>query len=409
MLLMFVLSMAMASHHASAQEVTITLMPGCNWISYPNTEVMDIATALGDFVPMEGDIIKSQFANSYYRNGLWRGGVTHFMPGMGYHYYSARTENIEFTFVQASYSSVTTAEPTDITAMSAVAGGMVDVPEGSHVFLRGVCWGAEPNPDIDGNHTSDGTGTGSFSSTLDSLMPSTTYYVRAYVVSDSGLNYGNEMSFTTLEDGDNHEYVDLGLPSGTLWATCNVGATTPEEYGDYFAWGETQTKSTYNWNTYQYQSQYCMGGGNGMLTKYCNDSSYGYNGYTDTLTMLLPEDDAATANWSSDWRMPTKEEWQELYNNTTDTWTTQNGVNGRLFTASNGNSLFLPAAGSRSEDELYDAGYYGTYWSSSLYTDYPVSAWNFDISPGGGYTGMENGYVRDCGLSVRAVRSARQN
>ena len=126
---------------------------------------------------------------------------------------------------------------------------------------------------------------------------------------------------------DTHEYVDLGLPSGLLWATCNVGANAPEEYGDYFAWGEIVPKDVYNWSTYQYYD-----GSN--LAKYTG---------SDGLTTLLPGDDAATTNWSNGWRMPTKEEWQELLDNTTNKWTTQNGVNGRLFTGSNGNSLFLPA------------------------------------------------------------------
>ena len=205
----------------------------------------------------------------------------------------------------------------------------------------------------------------------------------------------------TYNGGGTHEYVDLGLPSGTLWATCNVGADTPEDYGHYFAWGETQPKDTYNWNTYQY----CMGSNN-TLTKYCNNSSYGYNGFTDNLTTLLPEDDAATANWGNGWRMPTKEEWQELYQNTTHTWTTQNGVNGRLFTASNGNSLFLPAAGYRLDGSLGYAGSLGDYWSSSLYTGYPYYAWGLNFNSVD--SGMDYSY-RDYGWSVRAVRSSRQN
>jgi uncharacterized protein (TIGR02145 family) len=200
-------------------------------------------------------------------------------------------------------------------------------------------------------------------------------------------------SGTGLHEDD---YVDLGLPSGLLWATCNVGANAPEEYGDYFAWGETTPKDTYNWSTYQY----CMGSSS-TLTKYCNNSSYGYEGFTDDLTTLLPEDDAATANWGSGWRIPTKAEWQELYNNTTVTWTQQNGVNGRLFTASNGNSLFLPAAGYRWSGELNSAGGYGGYWSSSLDTDYPIYALDF-------YFGSDYAYVGDggryYGQSVRAVR-----
>ena len=99
----------------------------------------------------------------------------------------------------------------------------------------------------------------------------------------------------------------------------------------------------------------------------------------------VAEYDAATANWGSDWRMPTREEWQELYQNTTHTWTTQNGVNGRLFTASNGNSLFLPAAGCRENSSLDSAGSLGHYWSGSLFTVYPYSAWGLSFLSGSYY------------------------
>ncbi len=194
-------------------------------------------------------------------------------------------------------------------------------------------------------------------------------------------------------------FVDLGLPSGLLWAACNVGADNPEDYGDYFAWGETQPKSTYNWSTYQYANGTSLD--DPQLTKYCNNPTYGYNGFTDNLTTLLPEDDAAMANWGSGWRMPTEEEWQELYNNTPNTWTTQNGVHGRLFTASNGNSLFLPAAGERWDDEFSGAGYYGTYWSSSLCTDRPIGAWSFIFRSDNTFVA---GFGRCDGRSVRAVR-----
>ena len=205
----------------------------------------------------------------------------------------------------------------------------------------------------------------------------------------------------TYNGGGGHAYVDLGLPSGLLWATCNVGADSPEDYGDYFAWGETQPKSDYSWGTYQY----CMGSSN-TLTKYCNNASYGYNGFTDNLTTLQPSDDAATANWGTDWRMPTKEEWQELYNNTTHIWTTQNGVNGRLFTATNGNSLFLPAAGCRRGSSLDDASAGGHYWSSSLLTGDPNGAWSLYFNSGDCYVGYDTRYV---GRSVRPVRSASKN
>ena len=199
-----------------------------------------------------------------------------------------------------------------------------------------------------------------------------------------------------------HTYVDLGLPSGTLWATCNVGATTPAGYGDYFAWGETQPKEYYDGSTYKY-----CNGDYDQLTKYCNYSDFGYNGFTDNLTVLQPSDDAATANWGSGWCMPTKAQWEELYQNTTNTWTTQIGVNGRLFTASNGGTLFLPAAGYRWDDELSGVGSYGYYWSSSLYTDDPSRAWDFDFNSVDNYV-FSYGY-RLIGTSVRAVRSAPQN
>lgn len=194
-----------------------------------------------------------------------------------------------------------------------------------------------------------------------------------------------------------HEYVDLGLPSGTLWATCNVGADAPEDYGSYFAWGETQPKRFYDWSSYKYSMD------NDKLTKYCSFSDYGYNGFTDNLTTLQASDDAATVNWGNGWRMPTWEEWQELFDNTTYIWTTQNGVDGQLFTASNGNGLFIPAAGIRDDGSSEFTGSYGIYWLSSLYY-YPSMADALQI-------GLDEYYGSDrCwGQSVRPVRSARQN
>ena len=191
-----------------------------------------------------------------------------------------------------------------------------------------------------------------------------------------------------------HEYVDLGLPSGLKWATCNVGAEKPEEYGDYFAWGETEPKTDYRWETYKY------GTAHDQLTKYCNNSSYGYNGFTDTKTVLDPEDDAATVNWGGNWRMPTDAEMIELREKCTWTWITQNGVNGYKVVGKNGNFIFLPAAGYMYLSRLYDVGSGGDYWSSSLNTSSPYYAY---------YVGFYSGYVymyhyyRYYGLSVRPV------
>ncbi len=699
MLLMCLFALLLASQSAKAQEVTITLLPGYTWISYPGTDTLDFATAMGSFTPVQGDIIQSQWGNAQYRNGRWQGSISKFYPGYGYKYKSTRQVPVSVTFnaqqpsqqvvvttdtpqfitgnsaigggnvasndgtyiivkgicwathetptsndnyleegsgegsfsatmtglnwsttyyvrayavtpsgtvygEQQSFTTrdgiptLTTDSITSITAISATSGGNITDDGGLSVTARGVCWSTSPNPTVNDSHTTDGTGTGgfigsitdleisttyyvrayattnagtgygeqvsfttrdgiptvttaevtdiqgetatcggnvtdnfglaviargvcwstsptptlddshttngsgngSFSSSITGLTISTTYYVRAYATTSAGTGYGEQVSFTTrngiptvttvevsqiqglaatsggniTDDGglavtargvcwstspsptlanshttngsgagsfssymtgltmsttyyvrayatnsfvtvygnqlsftttnDEYAYVDLGLPSGLLWATCNVGADSPEDYGDYFAWGETQPKDTYNWSTYQYSN-----GGHYIyeedfaeyypyLTKYCNDDYYGYNGFTDDLTTLLPEDDAATANWGSGWRMPTKEECQELYQNTTVTWTTQNGVNGRLFTASNGNSLFLPAAGYRGSSYLYDAGSSGHYWSSSLDTGYPDCARGLGFSSGDIY-----GYSRSYGFSVRPV------
>ena len=193
-----------------------------------------------------------------------------------------------------------------------------------------------------------------------------------------------------------HEYVDLGLPSGTLWATCNIGTSSPEGYGNYYAWGETGTKSTYNWDTYRYSNS-----NNDELTKYCNRSDQGNNGFTDNLTTLQAGDDPATVNWGSGWQTPSKAQWEELKNNTTHKWTMRNGKQGRLFTAQNGQSVFLPAAGTCWDSEFYDAGSYGRYWSRSLYIGYPHSAWCLYFDLDDWYMGY--GY-RYYGFSVRPVR-----
>ena len=195
---------------------------------------------------------------------------------------------------------------------------------------------------------------------------------------------------------DTHEYVDLGLPSGTLWATCNVGATAPEEYGDYFAWGETEPKEEYTWETYQW-----CNGSDTTLTKYCTDSDWGYIDFTDGKIELDPEDDAAYVNWGSSWRIPTKEQLQELDDYCSSVWTTMNSVKGRLFTGPNGNTLFLPAAGRRWNESLYDAGFDGYCWSRTLYSNCPYIADNLSFYSED--VGLHHN-TRNYGLNVRAVR-----
>ena len=198
-----------------------------------------------------------------------------------------------------------------------------------------------------------------------------------------------ECQVTVGNTPDEHEYVDLGLPSGTLWATCNVGANSPEEYGDYFAWGETTTKSAYSGSTY-----FDTDDGGSTFKKYNNNGG---------LTELQPEDDAATANWGSGWKMPSLDQIKELINDeyTTWKWTQLNGVYGRMVTSdSNGNSIFLPAAGFRWYDDLNYAGSSGNYWSSSLYPYYSNAYYLYFDSD---YWDWSDDY-RYYGRSVRAVR-----
>ena len=192
-----------------------------------------------------------------------------------------------------------------------------------------------------------------------------------------------------------HEYVDLGLPSGLKWATCNVGAEKPEDYGDYFAWGETkpQIDNRYSWESYKWVIISIS-----KLTKYCADSSYGT---VDGKTVLDPEDDAARANWGGDWRMPTVAEIEELQDNCMGAWTTQDGVKGYKVTSKkNGNSIFLPAAGYRWNDELGYAGSNGSYWSSSLGPGGSILAYYLDFGSGS-WDWCDTG--RGIGQSVRAV------
>lgn len=195
-----------------------------------------------------------------------------------------------------------------------------------------------------------------------------------------------------------HKYVDLGLPSGTLWATCNIGASKPEDYGNYYAWGETSTKSTYDWNSYKYAN-----GNYDKLTKYCYKSNFGNNGFTDDLTELQKGDDPAIAQWGSGWRTPTKAQWDELLANTTNLWMTKNGVEGCLFTSKkNGQTLFLPAVGHREESEIVRAGFYGIYLSGSIDIDIPCRVYGFFFNSERCY--MDGSMSRNDGYCVRPVR-----
>ena len=190
---------------------------------------------------------------------------------------------------------------------------------------------------------------------------------------------------------DIHDYVDLGLPSGTLWATCNVGASKPEGYGNYYAWGETATKTVYDWSTYKWTS-----GSSSSPTKYTGSSS----------AELELADDAAYVNWGKNWRMPSKAQFEELIDSsyTTTIWTSINGIYGRKITSKmpgyTGNYIFLPAAGCYNGSSLNDAGADGDYWSR---TDDNLTgcAMGLYFDSSGVNTGRN---IRCEGNSVRPVR-----
>jgi TonB family protein len=204
-------------------------------------------------------------------------------------------------------------------------------------------------------------------------------------------------SFTDGPDNTNtyingHEYVDLGLSSGTKWATCNVGASKPEESGGYYAWGETEEKDDYTWETYKW----CEGDEYSM-TKYCTDSYYGK---IDNKTVLEPQDDVAHVKWGGTWRMPTNEEIDELLKECTWEWTNRRGVDGYRVIGPNGKSIFLPFAGCCPGSETFSRGSFGYYWSSSLHCDNCVDAYYLLFSS---YEPNWSHTSRGRGQSVRPV------
>lgn len=181
-----------------------------------------------------------------------------------------------------------------------------------------------------------------------------------------------------------HEYVDLGLPSGLKWATCNVGASKPEDYGGYYAWGETEEKSDYGWDTYKYY--------NGSPGK-CQNIGSNISG---------TQYDVARIKWGGSWRMPTFDEILELIGNCTWKWTTYNGVNGQLVTGPNGNSIFLPATGYHGSMDFYDRGSGGYYWSANGgYEGASCLSNSLGFNDGGGNWGTSSN--RSDGFPVRPV------
>ena len=302
---------------------------------------------------------------------------------------------------------VTTVTPSNLTSRTALCGVEVTLKDGHPVIDEiGVCWGRQWNPQAKFNHLCTGVYDQPFSCTIASLRPNTVYHVRAYALAGEECFYGEDVSFTTLESGGIHndpEYVDLGLPSGTLWATFNVGANYPEEPGDNFAWGETSIKDHYAWDNYKF-GQY------NKLTKYCTDTECGENNFIDYLSVLQPEDDAATVNWGNGWSTPTLGQWREMVNNTTNEWTTVNGMGGRRFTGKNGNSIFLPAVGRSYYTNIANTvGSEAYYWTKILGEGDPHFALEFAFDKEYCFHGSSyaEGDMRYMGFAIRPVHTAQ--
>ena len=429
MFLICLFAMLAAGKGLRAQEITITLNPGWNWISYPNAEAMTIASALGDFVPMQGDIIKSMYGSTKYSNGRWAGSVTHFMPGWGYKYYSSRTAPVLFAFSSPSTPvgplNVTTSEPADIAATTATCGGSVVSNDGTPILMKGICWATHPRPTTYDTYSENGNTSGAFTAEITTLTPNTVYYVRAYAVSVKGVNYGEEMSFTTL-DSDipvgaingiftiNADGVQVYFSRGNLqyigsaatpyWKFANnqwdyLGETTGQNSDsvnvdrDLFGWGTSgydHGAVCYQpWSTSTAGGNYNVyGAGNYNLYDQTGQADWGYN----------PISNGGNVE-NSGWHTLTREEWEYVLKTRStasgDRYVRAkvNNINGIILlpddwdasyyplnnstygsniitpeqwpTLEEHGAVFLPVAGSRDGTSVSTGGGNGHYWTAS--------------------------------------------
>lgn len=265
-----------------------------------------------------------------------------------------------FYFVEESPSvslSVTTGDADDITSNSVTLSGKVSGT--SSPVDVGFFYGITNTLSVSSGTRVSTRSSSNFTEEISGLTPDTKYYYRAYAYNEGKYTYGDVKSFTTKAIKGTHngyEWVDLGLPSGTKWATCNVGASRPEDYGGYYAWGETKEKTTYSRENYAHcniYQQFIDIGSDIAGTKY----------------------DVAHVKMGGSWKMPTYEQLMELEYFCNREWTQKNGVNGFLVTGPNGGQIFLPAAGGRM-DTLNEKGECGYYWSSSMI---PEDEWAYYI------------------------------
>ena len=255
--------------------------------------------------------------------------------------------------------TVKTLGVTEITETSALCMGDITDNGNATITAKGFCWSTEQNPTLENGFTTEADyrrdePVPPFYATITDLLANTTYYVRAYATNSEGTAYGENINFVTAEATpedpyNGHEYVDMGFTSGVKWATCNIGATTPEGYGEYFAWGEIATKELY-------ESSNC--------------SSY----YKDLGDISgNPEYDVATAKWGKGWRMPRLQDMYELVTQCQWIWSNVNGIDGfNVVSNINGNHIFLPASGwmcTMIEDGVLDQGEWGYYWTTTPYSE----------------------------------------
>ena len=259
----------------------------------------------------------------------------------------------EFETSEPNLAEVITKEVTKFGLYSATVTGSVIDDCGASIIETGIVYSTSKEPKISDEKVVSGNNIGDFACKITGLQDNTTYYTCTYAINEVGVSYGNVITFSTMrrEYENGREYIDLGL--SVKWGTRNVGANKVEDYGDYFAWGETRPKSNYNWDTYKW----CYEGLHNAITKYREE---------DNKTQLELSDDAARYNWGGRWRMPTVDEIEELRKECDWQWTTLNGVTGYKVTSlKNDNSIFLPAAGSYDETRHNSAGSWCEYWSSS--------------------------------------------
>ena len=302
------------------------------------------------------------------------------------YYVRAYATNSLGTAYGEEYSFTTTCDlPTVVTSTvsnvgitTAQGGGNITKDGGAPVTARGLCWATHLEPSLEDNlgFTTEGEGTGVFTSEITGLYENTRFYVRAYATNSAGTAYGDVTTFKTTDDGTiaGIEYVDLGL--SVRWAPYNIGATSPTECGDYFAWGEITTKD-----------------------EYTEENSLTHGVYMEDIGGN-PQYDAARAIWGSTWRLPSREEIEEIVAECTWEWTTIDGMNGYKITGPNGNHIFVPAAGCFIANEIKMVGEYGMYFSYKMCGDYVNFAYGFHF--GIDYYEL-NWLYRAFGRSIRPV------